>query len=131
SRSKPLISAQVRPMSRSPEYLTGCWYVAAHTKAVKKGKTHSTKILGLPVLIGRDLSGSVFALRDFCPHRGMPLSCGKFDGTTIECCYHGWQFNTKGICTAVPSLAEPDQSELSRIKTGNFDCREISGVIWI
>ncbi len=61
----------------------------------------------------------------------MPLSCGKFDGATIECCYHGWQFNTQGICTSVPSLADSKQSDLSRIKTGHFECREINGVIWI
>ena len=32
-------------------------------------------------------------LRDICPHRGIPLHYGRFDGETIACCYHGWRFD--------------------------------------
>ena len=53
-------------------------------------------LLGEPILIGRDAAGAPFALRDLCPHRGVPLSCGSFDGKEVECCYHGWRFATDG-----------------------------------
>ena len=52
------------------------------------------------MLLGRTSDGEIFALRDFCPHRGMPLRFGNFDGQTIECCYHGWCFNTDGTLGA-------------------------------
>ena len=42
----------------------------------------------------------LFAMRDSCPHRGIPLSCGWFDGETVTCKYHGWVFEPgSGQCT--------------------------------
>ncbi|MBY0406159.1 MAG: Rieske 2Fe-2S domain-containing protein, partial [Rickettsiales bacterium] len=73
----------------------------------------------------------VFCLRDFCPHRGIPLRYGNFDGERIECCYHGWCFNTQGMCTKIPSLAPEEKIDISRIKVGKFPCREIDGAVWV
>ena len=58
-------------------------------------------LLEQPLVVGRDRQGRAFALRDACPHRGMPLSCGRFEGEQIECSYHGWRFDAhSGQCTA-------------------------------
>ena len=86
---------------------------------------------GEPVLIGRARDGRPFALRDLCPHRGIPLSAGRFDGAEIECGYHGWRFNTEGRCTAIPSLVSDDRLEVSRIKVRRYPCRETQGNLWI
>ena len=60
-------------------------------------------LLEQPLVIGRDKQGQPFALRDACPHRGMPLSCGPFDGEQIECSYHGWRFDAhSGQCQLDP-----------------------------
>ena len=113
------------------ELLYSFWYVAAHGSAVTSGKTISKTLLGNEVLIGRDNKGEVFALRDFCPHRGIPLRYGSFDGKTIECCYHGWCFSTSGACTKIPSLAPEDKTDISRIKAFRYPCRESNGLIWV
>ena len=42
-----------------------------------------------PARYPRDRQGRPFALHDACPHRGMPLSHGHFDGQQVECSYHG------------------------------------------
>jgi len=88
-------------------------------------------LLGEPVLIGRALDGTPFALKDMCAHRGMPLSCGRFDGRQVECCYHGWCFDVTGRCTAIPSLV-PDQAiDLAKIRVKSYPCREVQGNIWV
>lgn len=120
-----------RFMNPSPEFLTNLWYVAAPGGQVKRGGTLTVTLLGQQVLLGRTNSGEVFALRDFCPHRGMPLSYGKFDGEEIECCYHGWCFNAQGQCTKVPSLTPDDKVDISRIKATRYPCREIEDNIWV
>ena len=33
--------------------------------------------------MGRKNDGKLFAMRDLCPHRGIPLSAGWFDGETV------------------------------------------------
>lgn len=37
-------------------------------------------LLGEPVLLGRMRDGQAFAMRDICPHRGVPLSAGGSPG---------------------------------------------------
>jgi len=111
--------------------LREAWYYAAPGRKLARGRTLARTMLGEPILIGRDRAGSVFALRDVCPHRGMPLSFGGFDGSEIECCYHGWRFATDGHCTLIPSLVEGQSFDLSRIGVARYPAREVQGNIWV
>lgn len=88
-------------------------------------------LLGEPVLLARSSAGKVFALRDICPHRAVPLTDGRFDGHDIECCYHGWRFDPTGRCTAIPSLVEGQDLDFSRFRVKQYPVREVQGNIWI
>jgi phenylpropionate dioxygenase-like ring-hydroxylating dioxygenase large terminal subunit len=110
--------------------LREAWYYAAAGRRLKPGAVLAKVMLGEPVLIGRDRSGAPFALRDICPHRGMPLSAGRFDGREIECCYHGWRFDSGGRCIAIPSLVPGQKLALERIRLGRYPVREVQGNIW-
>ncbi|TWB35250.1 aromatic ring-hydroxylating oxygenase subunit alpha [Nitrospirillum pindoramense] len=112
-------------------FLTDIWYFAMPGSALAKGAMQAITLLGQPVLLGRATDGGVFALRDICPHRGIPLSCGRFDGKEVECCYHGWRFDRQGKCTDIPSLVEGQDFDLNRIRVRDYPVREISGNIWI
>jgi phenylpropionate dioxygenase-like ring-hydroxylating dioxygenase large terminal subunit len=107
------------------------WYYALPGRRVARGRTVAKTILGEPLAIGRAADGAVFALRDVCPHRGMPLTRGRFDGAEIECCYHGWRFAPDGRCTAIPSLVEGQAFEPGRIKVQRYPAREVQGNIWV
>ena len=111
--------------------LREAWYYAAPSRAVRRGGMLARQMLGEPVLLGRNRHGRVFALRDICPHRGMPLSEGGFDGGEIECCYHGWRFTTEGRCTAIPSLVAGQDFDLERIGVPAYPAREAQGNIWV
>jgi phenylpropionate dioxygenase-like ring-hydroxylating dioxygenase large terminal subunit len=88
-------------------------------------------MLGEPILLARDSAGAAFALRDICPHRGIPLSAGRFDGSEVECPYHAWRFNGAGQCTAIPSLTRDDKFEVGRIRVKSYPVREAHGNIWV
>lgn len=118
-------------MNATPNLLANCWYVALSGASVPRGTMRKVTLLGQALVIGRSHDNRVFALRDFCPHRGMPLSYGTFDGSEIECCYHGWRFDCEGACTAVPSLAPDDKADISRIRARAYPCREVEGNIWV
>jgi phenylpropionate dioxygenase-like ring-hydroxylating dioxygenase large terminal subunit len=96
------------------ELLRGLWYVACPGAEIKPGAMTGKKLMGGMVLLGRDKAGKVFALRDICPHRGIPLRHGKFDGETAQCCYHGWRFDTDGVCVDIPSTHEDQPSTFPR-----------------
>ncbi len=119
-------------------FLQNLWYFGALSTQVKTGVPQAVQIAGEPVLIGRDGAGQVFALRDICPHRAMPLSVGRqventCGETMIECPYHGWRFGVDGVCRAIPSLTEEQASgmDISRIQTRRFAVDEAQGLIWI
>ncbi len=113
------------------ELLRGLWYVALVGAAVRRGGMVAKTLLGEPVLIGRARDGRVFALRDICPHRGIPLHYGRFDGETITCCYHGWRFDLAGSCVEIPSLREGQEVDLGKIRCGSYHCIERQGLVWV
>jgi phenylpropionate dioxygenase-like ring-hydroxylating dioxygenase large terminal subunit len=111
--------------------LREAWYYAVPSRRLRCGAMLAKVMLGEPILIGRDAAGTVFALRDLCPHRGMPLSAGGFDGHEIECCYHGWRFDTGGRCTLIPSLVPGQAFSPDRIRTRDYPAHETQGNIWV
>jgi phenylpropionate dioxygenase-like ring-hydroxylating dioxygenase large terminal subunit len=113
------------------ELLRGFWYMAMPGADVRPGRLSHVMVMGEPLVIGRAKDGSVFALRDICPHRAIPLHYGKWDGETIECCYHGWRFDRQGACVAIPSLREGQRADLSKITTPSFPSKERQGLIWV
>ncbi len=112
--------------------LTGFWYRALPSEKVKHGKLQKAMLLEIPLVVGRGRNGKAFALRDACPHRGMPLSCGRFDGKQVECSYHGWTFDAvSGQCQLIPSLTADQNLKVDRIYAGSFGCEERDSFIWV
>lgn len=107
------------------------WYYAMPSAALKPGALLARVYLGEPVVFGRDADGGAFALRDLCPHRGIPLHYGKFDGREIECAYHGWRFAPSGRCAAIPALPESHPHDVGRISVSAYPVKEAQGNIWV
>lgn len=111
--------------------LRGLWYVAMAARQLKQGRMEARVLFGEPILFGRRRDGEVFAMRDLCPHRGMPLHHGSFDGETVQCPFHGWRFASDGACVAIPSLTPEQNIEIGRIRCPTYRCVERQGLIWI
>lgn len=112
-------------------FLKNLWYLAFHSSFLKKGKLMSKQIAGERIVFGRDAEGIPFALRDNCPHRGVPLSEGWFRDCTIQCCYHGWKFGTDGVCKDIPAIAPESHVDFSKIRVFRYPVREINGTVWV
>src|SRR6266568_7078960 len=112
--------------------LTGFWYRALPSHRVKRGHLHKAMLLDIALVIWRDRTEKPFALQDACPHRGMPLSCGRFDGAQVECSYHGWRFDAhSGQCQEIPSLTTDQKLKFDRIYAGSYACEEHDDFIWV
>lgn len=122
------------PQPQAPDALMlyGFWYRAVPSGEVRRDALRKAVLLETPLVLGRDSQGRAFALYDACPHRGMPLSCGRFDGAELECSYHGWRFDAhSGQCQAIPSLTADQNLKVDRIYAGSFACEERDGYIWV
>ncbi len=118
-------------MTQTDPCLRNLWYFALPSSTLRRGGMVGKILLGEPLLFGRNARGEVFALRDICPHRAMPLSCGSFDGEEVTCCYHGWRFSVGGVCTAIPSLTGHEEVDPNKIKVRRYDVNEAQGCIWV
>lgn len=107
------------------------WYLACLSDDLKAKNLLHRVIAEEPMVLFRDESGRATAIRDVCPHRGIPLSYGRWVKGQVECPYHGWTFDREGTCTEIPSLTSDQRLDCRKIKVRNFECQEFQGMIWI
>ena len=125
-------AASLATQKSDSEMLLGFWYPALRSAQLRGRELQAAILLGIPLVLGRDAQGCVFALRDNCPHRGMPLSFGHFDGETLECGYHGWRFEPRsGQCREIPSLTSDSPLKVERIFASAYPCKEQDGYVWV
>lgn len=114
------------------ELIYGDWYPAARAGNIRRGERKTALLLGHPLLLGRRNDGRIFAMRDLCPHRGIPLSAGWFDGERVTCKYHGWEFEPcSGRCEKIPSLTGEDALDPTKIYAASYRCEERDGHAWV
>jgi phenylpropionate dioxygenase-like ring-hydroxylating dioxygenase large terminal subunit len=130
-RAPELVQLDASAKASPPtDFIYNDWYPALRTDTLREPAT--TTLLNIPLLIGRKRDNSLFALRDLCPHRGIPLSAGWFDGETVQCKYHGWRFEPcSGRCEEIPSLTTHDNLEPTKIFANAFPVAERDGYAWV
>lgn len=109
------------------KYPKNFWYVAASATEVNNEKPLARTICELDMVLYRDTSGKAYAVHDFCPHRGAPLSQGWVEGDNLVCGYHGLRVDCQGNC------AEMDgQPNIHRTKgVDAWPTAERYGYVWI
>ncbi|MCW5773831.1 MAG: aromatic ring-hydroxylating dioxygenase subunit alpha [Rhodospirillaceae bacterium] len=107
-------------------FLKNQWYGAAFSRELGE-RPLARRICGEPVVLFRTQSGAVGALEDRCPHRSAPLSGGHCKESTIQCGYHGIEFDPSGACTLIPH--QPNIPPRMRVRA--YPAAERWGRIWI
>lgn len=107
------------------------WYPVRFSKELAEGEILTVTVLGEQMIMRR-IDGEVYAIRDRCLHRGVPLSrkpdCYTKD--TITCWYHGYtyRFQTGEL---VNILAAPDSRLIGKRKIQSFPVEEAQGLIFV
>ena len=104
------------------------WYIVCRSEALKQQPLAVT-LLGTPLVLFRDTHAKPATLLDRCSHRNTPLSFGNVLGETLQCAYHGWEFDGSGECRAVPGLLGEPWSKGRHVSS--FATREQQGFIWV
>ena len=113
-------------------FLWDFWYPAMRSEEIYGKNLVKAMLLEVPLVLGRTDEGKAFAMRDACPHRGIPLSYGHFDGKNLQCSYHGWEFDAcSGRCVEIPSLTSHDKLKVERINAAHYPCEERDGYVWV
>jgi phenylpropionate dioxygenase-like ring-hydroxylating dioxygenase large terminal subunit len=123
------LTSEILPAKSAP--LLGFWYPAVPSAKSRPGSMQALQMVGFPIVLCRDREGRLSAMRDLCPHRGMPLSFGRFDGERIECSYHGWQFDMQGRCRRIPALPDGTSLQTDKVGIATYPVEETDGMIWL
>jgi phenylpropionate dioxygenase-like ring-hydroxylating dioxygenase large terminal subunit len=102
------------------------WYPIAESRDVDGGPVGVT-LLDEELVIYR-AGDTVVVANDICPHRGVPLSAGTGDGTSVACAYHGLRYGAAGACISVP--AHPAAKIPARLTLRTYPVVERYGLIW-
>eukprot|EP00741_Cyanophora_paradoxa_P005453 tig00000889_g5288.t1 len=86
------------------------WYPVTFVEDFPAGVPVRFSLFDEPLVLWSAADGAIRCVADRCPHRAVPLSEGRVvpegepGAGTLECGYHGWQFNGAGECTRIPQL---------------------------
>jgi phenylpropionate dioxygenase-like ring-hydroxylating dioxygenase large terminal subunit len=105
------------------------WYLICPASEVKDQIITKT-LHGEKLIIFRDQDGQVVALEDRCCHRNVQLSLGYLRKGTIVCGYHGWEYDSKGNCTLIPSQL-PENKIPPTAKIKSYRVQEFNQWVWI
>jgi phenylpropionate dioxygenase-like ring-hydroxylating dioxygenase large terminal subunit len=108
------------------------WWYPVCTSAELGSTPVSATLMDLPLVVFRDRDGTARGLVDRCPHRNVPLSDGRVrtDGS-LECRYHGWRFDGRGRCLAVPGLSDLLGDEPTTRDATSRPVLEQDGIVWV
>ncbi len=81
------------------------WYAIGRV-ASEPGWSQRVELFGTEYVLFVPRAGAPVLTQAHCPHRGAHLAEARVLDQTMQCVYHGWQFDSSGRCTVVPQLDE-------------------------
>lgn len=109
--------------------LRNCWHPVAYSDSLGALPRRAV-LLGEPLVLWRDSTGTPHTLIDICVHRGTALSLGRVVGDQLMCPYHGWRYGGDGRCKAIPQLADPTRVP-AKARVAAYSCQECYGIVWV
>lgn len=112
------------------------WYPISPVEDLDPTGPTSVTLLGQKLVAWKPPHSDRYAVfLDQCPHRLAPLSEGRIDEKTghLMCSYHGWQFDSQGICTHIPQAENPEiitQNRLHYCVTA-LPTQQANGLLWV
>ncbi|MFC8358703.1 Rieske 2Fe-2S domain-containing protein [Streptomyces griseorubiginosus] len=108
----------------------GYWYPVTWASHIT-GDPKPFTLCGEKITLIRD-NGTVYALHDRCPHRGVPLSEGnqQFPGT-VSCPYHGWTFDLPTGNLSAVITDGPGCRLTGKLGVRTYAVEERLGMVWV
>jgi len=79
------------------------WHPVALSSEIMSGSARPIRIFGEDLTLYRGESGSPHLIGGRCAHRCTVLHTGLVSGDELSCMYHGWRYNSSGLCVDIPA----------------------------
>lgn len=109
------------------------WHWGCRTDEVREpGQWITTQIGNEPIVISRDLQGSLRAFSNVCRHRAAKV-CRHPRGqsTRLRCQYHGWSYDLMGSLKTAPEFEGVKQFEIGNTALPTFQVKELGPWVFV
>jgi 5,5'-dehydrodivanillate O-demethylase len=122
---------RVGPGTPGGELMRRYWHPIAVTSELERNPTKRVRLLGEDLVLYRDRSGNLGLIEPQCAHRRVDLFYGIPEANGIRCPYHGWMYDSTGLCIQQPyeEAADPD-SIRGRVVLKAYPAQALGGLIW-
>ncbi|MSQ50912.1 MAG: iron-sulfur containing oxygenase [Betaproteobacteria bacterium] len=103
------------------------WQPVATSASIAAGRARGIRILSEDLTVYRGDAGVPHLLAGRCAHRGTVLHTGWVERDDLRCMYHGWRYDSTGLCVEIP--AEPQGRERP-LRIAGYPVHEYSGLIF-
>lgn len=105
------------------------YWLAVGTTRDLRDIPQAVRVLGEDLVLFRDPDGHYGLVGQSCPHRGTSLEYGDIEDGGIRCPYHGWLFDVRGRCLAMPG--EPSGSKFpEKVQHLAYPVKEQGGILF-
>src|SRR5687767_850179 len=115
------------PTKLAGRYMRRFWQPIFHSSELPAGRAKPVKVMNVDYTLYRGEDGKPYLTQQRCPHRGLQLSTGSVEGSSIRCFYHGWMFDKTGACVQQPAESP---AFCDRIRIKKYPCQDYLGFVF-
>ena len=109
-----------------PESNPSGWFSVGFSHEFKRGEVQTRKFFDGEVVVYRTEKGLLRVSDPYCPHMGAHFGKGgRVEGESLTCPFHGFKFDTDGICTETPYGHKPPKKACLK----QWPVQEVHGVV--
>ncbi len=115
------------PQTLMGRLLRHFWHPVALAVDVPARSARAIRILSEDLTLYRGESGRPYLVGGRCAHRCTVLHTGIVQGEDISCMYHGWRYDSTGLCKDIPAEKQP---RAKPVRIAGYPVHEYCGLIF-
>jgi len=105
--------------------------VGRESWVAEPGDYFTTRIIGEPIVVARDMGGTIRAMSSVCQHRAMLVAEGHGNARGFLCPYHHWAYGLDGQLVGAPAMGRTCNFERKDIRLPQMKVELWMGFIFI
>lgn len=105
--------------------------VGRESWVAQPGDYFTTTIVGEPIVVARDLSGTLRAMSSVCQHRAMLVAEGHGNARGFLCPYHHWAYALDGRLVGAPAMGRTCDFDREALRLPAFKVELWQGFIFV
>ena len=105
--------------------------IGVGSQVAEPGDVRPVTLLGLPLILLRDLEGEIQVFHNVCSHRGVELVQAPCRSKgTLRCPYHSWTYHLNGDLRSTPFIGGPGTTDCDGFDKTQHGLKPVRSAVW-